>query len=367
MATKAPTSLLSGTLAIRNLDALPNHCVPFFTTVAIGPLTKPVLHRCLARVKNGFLGGASPDPPTACSSPAARLPQEVVDKIIAHLIHDTRGLLTSSLTSRSWYIATIPYLRHTLTTRTSTSYGNQRKETVWPRPLQVASELGWLPFVTRLIIIADYGKGFSQKLFRSWTQREFSTLTNVQELSIHYLDIPSFMPEIQRYFGQFSKTLRSLTLITPNASDRQIVFFIGLFPHLENLTLVLCHKDALEKPGDRTLVPPSIPPLRGWLKARCCVEKNLVTAMIDLFGGLQFRHMDLIDIGGAQLLLYACADTLETLQLDATALRGEKFPSEGIRFSTYGITDRHSLRVTTCCETRLFGSSKLQPCLSLTR
>jgi hypothetical protein len=74
------------------------------------------------------------------------------------------------------------------------------------------------------------------------------------------------------------------------------------------------------------------------------VEKNLVTAMINLFGGLRFRHMDLIDIGGAQLLLYACADTLETLQLDATALRGEKFPSEGIRFSTYGITDRHSLR-----------------------
>jgi hypothetical protein len=82
-----------------------------------------------------------------------------------------------------------------------------------------ALELGWLPFVTRLIIIADYGKGFSQKLFRSWTQREFSTLTNIQELSIDYLDIPSFMPEIQRYFGQFSKTLRSLTLITPNASD----------------------------------------------------------------------------------------------------------------------------------------------------
>ena len=38
--------------------------------------------------------------------------------------------------------------------------------------------------------------------------------------------------------------------------------------------------------------------------------------MIDLFGGLRFRCMDLYDVGETGLLLKACAKTLETVRLD---------------------------------------------------
>ena len=47
--------------------------------------------------------------------------------------------------------------------------------------------------------------------------------------------------------------------------------------------------------------------------------------MIDFFGGLRFRHMDLFKVKCARLLLDACAETLETLRLYPTDVRGEKF------------------------------------------
>ena len=79
------------------LDAMPNRRVPLFTAAAIA---KRIRDRYLARAKNELFGGASQDPPIANSSPTPRLPQEVVDMIVAHLTNDTRSLLTCSLTSR---------------------------------------------------------------------------------------------------------------------------------------------------------------------------------------------------------------------------------------------------------------------------
>ena len=241
--------------------------------------------------------------------------------IVAHLTRNAYSLLACSLTSRSWYIAAVPHLHRTLTTHIS--YSNNSKRTEWPRPLQAASELGWLSFVTGLFITVHYAKGFSAEVFRSSTQREFSTLNNVRELSIQYLDIPSFVPGIQWYFGQFSRTLRSLTLKEPKGSDWQIVFFIGLFPHLEDLELQLDTPHP-RKPADLILVPPFVPPMRGQLRARYPGGDGLAKAMIDLFGGVRFRHMDLMNMDGTQLLLYACADTLETFQLYATDLHGKE-------------------------------------------
>lgn len=167
-------------------------------------------------------------------------------------------------------------------------------------------------------------------MFHSSTLREFSTLTNVQELFIDDLDIPSFIPGIQRYFGQFSPTLRSLTLREPKGPDRQVVFFIGLFPHLKDLELRSSRLPQKESTGDLELVPPSVPPLRGRLTGRYFGGAGLAKTMISLFGGVQFSHMDLSSMDGAQRLLYACANTLETLQLSVLNLRGERVSSKGI-------------------------------------
>jgi hypothetical protein len=291
--------------------------------------------------EKGFLGGASPGRSTAGPSPATRLPQEIVDKIITYLIHDTPSLLTCSLTSRPWYIAVVPHLHHTLTTLI-TPYDNPAK-IVWPRPLRVASGFGFLPFVTRLFINTELGGKFSSTLFHHWTLREFSTLTNVQELSISRLDILSFMPETQRYFGQLSQTLRSLTLKAPVGTDRQILFFVGLFPNLEDLKLEYGVLSFWVDPGDQTLVSPFFPSLRGQLTVSGHGGDGLAKAMIDLFGRVRFRHMHLSNVGGVQLLLYSCADALETFQLHATELGG-KFSLKGVWVSTNNFTDRHSLR-----------------------
>ena len=46
--------------------------------------------------------------------------------------------------------------------------------------------------------------------------------------------------------------------------------------------------------------------------------------MITLLGGLRFRHMDLFKVNCAQLVLGACAETLETLRLYPTDLPREE-------------------------------------------
>jgi len=38
-------------------------------------------------------------------------------------------------------------------------------------------------------------------------------------------------------------------------------------------------------------------------------------SLSELSGGLRFRYMDLLNVGGARFLLEACADTLEALHV----------------------------------------------------
>ena len=133
--------------------------------------------------------------------------------------------------------------------------------------------------------------------------RYLSALTNLQELGIDYLHLPSFMPNIQRYFGHFSPTLRFLALRDPYGSCRQILYFIGLFPILQDLKL--CYEppeDELKSAADATLVPLSISPLRGWLTLTCFTGENLVKDMIFFLGGLRFRHVDLFRVKCVRLL-----------------------------------------------------------------
>ena len=94
--------------------------------------------------------------------------------------------------------------------------------------------------------------------------------------------------------------------------------------------------------GDTTFIPLSIPPLRGRLTLVCFAGKKFVKAMIALFGGLHFRHMDLFEVRGAQLLLDACAETLETLRLYPTGDCGWG-RQKGTNSSEQFITDNSAL------------------------
>jgi len=330
--TKTPTSSLSGSSPCRHSVLLLMTSFHYLLP-AIELLAKQVWYRSQARIKQLFIASPSQNVPTACLSPATKLPQEIVEMMIIHLIHDKCSLLACSLTCYSWYIATVPHLHYTLVIESY--WWSNRPRHGWPTPLWNASRLGLLPLVRKFKFCVPDCTGFSPKLFNRPTLRQFSSLTNIQELEIDDLNIPSFMPKIRRYFGHFIPTTRSLTLKAPKGSRREIIFFIGLFQHLENLTLLngIVYRWTSEPANDLTLIPPFTPPLRGRLvMIHFTSPMGFSRDMIALFGGIRFRYMNLFDVSEPRLLLGACAETLETLRLDPTDPQGEQLRLKVMRF-----------------------------------
>ena len=257
---KTPTSSLSGS----NTTYFLSLCLTVVTATEIELLFKQVLYRTLARIRRIGSGGVSPKISTTHCSPAARLPLDVVEMIIDYLRYDICSLRACTQTCYSWYIAAVPHLHHTLTVRLG--WCNESKFR-WPNSIRYRHMLGLLPLVKEFRVHAGY-LGFSPKFFKYCTLRQFSALSNVQKLEIERLDIPSFIPRVQRYFGHFLPTVRSLVLREPSGTHRQIIYFIGLFQNLQDLG-ILYGPDHFVEESDPTLIPAFIPPLRGWLKLVC--------------------------------------------------------------------------------------------------
>lgn len=66
--------------------------------------------------------------------------------------------------------------------------------------------------------------------------------------------------------------------------------------------------------------------------------------MIDLFGGIRFRHMKLYNVHEMRLLLEACAETLETLSVYPTDPHGEQFCLDYAHVLANDLVARSSLR-----------------------
>ena len=323
---KTPTSSLSG-----SCTTLPSPLLlPMIAAVVIELITKRVWYRSLARIQRMRSGSASPETSVIHASPATRLPQEIVGIIIAYLTYDMRSLRACTMTCYSWYIAAAPYLHYGLTT----TVDPRGRKFRYPNPLQHMHTLGLLPLIKQFRVRGcDYNcVGLSPKSFNLSTLGPFFALTNVQRLNIDYLDIPSFMPRIRRYFRHFLPTVRSLALKEPKGSNRQIIYFVGLFQHLEDLELLHGKVYCQGRPADDpTLIPPFAPPLRGRLTMTCFTRVGFLKDMITLFGGISFRSMDLCNVRGMRVLLDACAKTLRTLRLYPTDPRGKKIYLKGVR------------------------------------
>jgi hypothetical protein len=327
MSVKTPTSSLSGTSANHPLlFHLVLRCVD--TVIAIELLANQLWYRNKAKIKPPR-GETSADAPTVHPSPISNLPQELVERIISYFIHDKHTLIACSTTCYSWYIAAVPHLHHTLTTDNHPLRDKWTEECVWPKPLRNSYKLGLLPLVKRLRIRLEdrrFSK-FTPKQLGWRTLSYFSALTNLQELGIDNLQVSKFTPNLKRYFRHISPTLRFLALKEPEGSCRQILYFIGFFPNLQDLKLHYpIPRDERESATDARLVPLSVPPLpRGRLTLTCFTRENIVKEVISLFGGLRFRQMDLFGVNCVRLLLSACAETLETLRLYPTDLYREEF------------------------------------------
>ena len=357
-ATKVPVPLLPG-----------SHCTYFSSlhltstiVTGIALLINRIWHRTRDRIRGSRSGGVSLRTSTACKPPATRLPQEIVEMIITHHIFDTSSLQACSLTCRSWYIAAVPRLHRTLVTPVYA--GNIDERHWWSDSFRCMHKLGLLPLVKKFQVPGleweRAGPGtFLTKRFDRRILRQFVSLVNVQVLGIDFLDIPSFMPKIQRYFGHFAPTVRSLALRDPKGSRRQITFFIGLFQHLEDLKLLYGWVDFQEEPADDlTLVPAFIPPLRGRLTMTCFTRVGILEDMIGLFGGIRFRYMDLFCVEGMRLLLGACAETLETLRLYPHDPHSEKFSLKTREFQLRSSQSNPPLRTLICRGTNRFGHSR---------
>jgi len=228
------------------------------------------------------------------------------------------------MTCYSWYIAAVPHLHHSLTIKNDIYFADTGY-----RSFQKSYRLGLFPLVKSLRIrqrLCWREIGLTPEWLGRRTLCHFSALTNLRELGIDDFELSRFMPRIRQCFGHFSPTLRFLALRDPRGSCRQILYFIGLFPNLQDLKLHYYHlMDKRESTADATLVPLSTPPLRGWLTLTCFTRVTLIEDMIALFGGLRFRHMDLFRVKCMRLLLDACAETLETLRLYPDDSYGEVF------------------------------------------
>jgi hypothetical protein len=300
----------------------------FVFSAATELLAMKIWYRTKVWIKESLSGDTPQETPTAPRSSATRLPQEIVEIIVGYLIYDTHSLLACSMTCYSWYMASFPHLHHTFITRPGCCFWDPKLE--WPRSLQGSSKLGLLPFVKKFLVENSFPSPevFSRKHFNSRrVLHQFSALINVQELGLFYLDIPSFMPCVRQFFGHFVPTVRSLTLGFPTGSVRQVLFFIGSFQHLDNLTFYGYEHGPQQAglPDDSTLVPTFSPPLRGRLEVLLVGVAGLLKDMIHLFGGIRFRHIVLFNAAETQLLLSACAETLETLQLYPTDPRGKQY------------------------------------------
>ena len=296
-----------------------------------------VWHRSQTRIRKMRSVNAYPETLGTPSSSAIELPPDVVEIIIAYLIYDMRSLLACSMACRSWYMAAVPHLHHTIDTQTYPYDWYPKWGKKWPKPLVRMHKLGLLPFVKKLHIHeSPYSdvNGLFPGIFYCSLLHQYSKMTNLQELAIDHLSIGKFIPKLQRSFGHFSPTLRSLALREPEGSCRQIMYFVGFFQHLEDLKLILRTGTSTSHPQEKlndylTPAPRFTPPLRGRLTMRFSREVELLKLMINLFGGLRFNSMDLYCVDGVRLLLDACAETLETLRLFQ---KGEQLPPRGLQF-----------------------------------
>jgi len=183
-------------------------------------------------------------------------------------------------------------------------------------PLNGLGEMRLLPLVKRLQILQRYGYAdpwFRPTIFNARSLACFSALTNVQDLVVDELDLHAFTPQAQLYFGQFTPTLRSLTLRTPRSNHNQLLHFFGLFPNLDDLKLIYTHSWIFIP--DPAPVPQSASSLRGRLTLKGFGGEVLMRSMSELSGGLRFRYVDLLDVEGVRFILGACANSLEALRV----------------------------------------------------
>ncbi|KAF9783228.1 hypothetical protein BJ322DRAFT_142498 [Thelephora terrestris] len=293
---RSPTSSLSGVELLANV---------------VWHRSKAKLTGVLAKKQSAALSDA-PQPRT--------FPPELAEMVIAHLKYDTLALKACASTCFCWYNISIPHLHRTLILGGRFSKKFQRSN-----PLPSLYKLGLLPFVEQLQLAGTmtWDGWVVPALSDSRNMPYIRAMVNLQELDIEGLNFFKFPAGFGGYLGHFAPTLRSVALTLPNGARRQLLDFFRLFPNLDNIEVL--HYDPVREVCDAldTQLAPINGGLRGRLTLNTFGEIGLFEDLVVAFGGMRFTSMDLSRTLGKQLLLCACADTLETLRLDSEDLWAE--------------------------------------------
>jgi len=285
---------------------------PVGTNLSIRVVT--AWRRCKVKISR-LLGNAPPEARTAREYTRS-FPYEIVEMIIAHLTHDPHTLKACSLTCRSWYIVAVPHIHHTLVLKRDVVRGGLK-------PISKLHVRGLMPLVQEIRVEQSRGtqnNWFVPRAFGYRTLHHFSAFTNVHILRLQRLEIYRFIPYIERYFGQFSATLRSIVLPDPCCTPRQLSHFLSFFSTLEDIKIWGLSTGVPDVAvPDVMLAPFSTPKLRGRLALGVFSWVETWTDLAASCGGLQFRHMELCtSVPCTSALLEACAETLEILRFYAS-------------------------------------------------
>ena len=230
--------------------------------------------------------------------------------IIAHFAYDAWTLKTCAATCLAWYNIATPHLHHTL------KFRQWARDTSHARlhPLESLHKLDLLDFVKRVEFETIFWTPWlNPAIFDCESLQHFRALKNLQDLTIADLDFSEFPAGTGKYFGHFSPTLRSVGLSAPRGNRRQLLAFFGLFPKLDDLKI----SNYKTWTGGHEALDTPLVPMEGRLQGRLALnqfgDEELLRDMIFAYGGIRFTSMDLHDVQGTQLVLEACANTLETV------------------------------------------------------
>lgn len=248
----------------------------------------------------------------------ASLPDDVIYEIFKLL--DTEALKSCSLTGKVLSRSAKPFLHRALhLTPLPGVHDPPRVPGRWNElgGLSVLGQRDLLQHTRHISIRLPCNPLFAHDL-QHHTQSLYA-LTNLRSLKTCWLDIPSFIPKMEIYFGSFLWSLQSLELEFPRGDHNQILYFVCRFPNLRDLRIqgVQDYIHSMRNGCPHFDIKTS-PPLDGTLDLKLNTESDMAARLvfnnlIALPSGLKFRTVKLSEytIDSPQLLIDACAPTLE--------------------------------------------------------
>ena len=228
------------------------------------------------------------------------LPQEIVDYIVGKVSHRRRTLIACTQVSRTWWIAARAHLYRTFTVSDPAGFEADINE---------LKNMGITNLVRRVVVRWAYDNG--EFIFGTPELTPLKAITHIQELDLRRLDINELVLTLRHeHFDTLKSTVRTLVLSRPTSSTKHILWFISLFSHLEDLSVL--GLDMLD--NDDTQVPAieSPPSLTGRLVLKSITHQSeFIHGLASMQNG--FRTVELQSCKEVRGIIESCAETVERL------------------------------------------------------